>query len=133
MHDWLRSRRFLVAAVAPWVLLYLILPQMHQRYLMWAAGISSLLAGMGASGVLLHLLITALAWGMMAHTMLEDWWIHLPYSRSREKPFFLDFFERTHPDLAWMLGLLAAILLYLAITTGRRRPALLASPGLGLD
>src|SRR5262249_24393032 len=39
-----RDARFLVAMVAPWVIMYCLLPQMMGRYLVWGAAASALLA-----------------------------------------------------------------------------------------
>jgi hypothetical protein len=57
-----RDPRFLVAVAAPWVLLFLLLPNMKERYLMWGAGLTALGTGMGWSMVLVHALVTLVAW-----------------------------------------------------------------------
>lgn len=57
-----RDPRFLVAVVTPWVLLFLLLPNMKERYLMWGAGLTALGTGLGWRMVLVHALVTLVAW-----------------------------------------------------------------------
>ncbi|HSV14913.1 MAG TPA: hypothetical protein VLI90_11675, partial [Tepidisphaeraceae bacterium] len=36
------SPRFLIAVTAPWIVMFAVLPQMHERYLMWGAALSAM-------------------------------------------------------------------------------------------
>jgi hypothetical protein len=67
-----RDPRLLLALATPWILFFALLPQMHQRYLVWGAAITALAIGVDISLALLHGVITAAAWGMQAHSMLKD-------------------------------------------------------------
>ncbi len=99
-----RSPRFLVAAIAPWLLAYLLLPQMHERYLIWAAGMTAVLAAFSPAYLLIHLALTAVAWALMALPMLA--------SQPQFAPGWLKFIPQITPDVAWALFVIGAILLY---------------------
>jgi hypothetical protein len=109
------DRRFLVAMAAPWVLFYILLPQMHGRYLIWGAAMSALLAaesvGLGLLGMIISIIA---ALGMITNQYnFETGWDPANYQRLMS----------IRPHLGWMLLLAGAILLYLAIVprTFRRR------------
>jgi hypothetical protein len=98
-----RDPRFLLAVIGPWVFMFALMPQMHERYLLWAAAATAAWAALGIAPLLLHLFITAVAWAMMAHVMLNfdrDW-----------SPAWLEFLRGTHPGVAWGLLVAAAALL----------------------
>jgi hypothetical protein len=107
------DRRVLIALVAPWVLLFAVLPQMHQRYLMWAAGVSALCVGVSFGFTLLHVLISAIAWSMIAHTMLK--------ANTRFDRDMYELIRGTYPGIAWAVLLAALIFLYAALVPGVRR------------
>ncbi len=94
---------WLLAMTAPWLCMFALLPQMHERYLLWAAGVSALWLVMGMSGLWLHLTITALAWGHMAHAMLgidKKW-----------SPALLKLVHGCWPDIAWATVTLTGVVL----------------------
>ena len=53
--------RVLVALSAPWLLFAALLPQMHERYLVFAAAVTAVAASAGLGPALLHLLISGAA------------------------------------------------------------------------
>lgn len=112
VQDRRRDPRVLIALVAPWVLFFALMPQMHQRYLVWGAALTALAAGVNGGLTLLHLVVTAVAWGMQAHTQL------------RERPQFAqktyNFLQSTYPDTGWLVLLCAAIFLYFALMPRRQ-------------
>ncbi len=97
------DRRLLVALSVPWVMLFVLLPQMHQRYLLWGAAISGVAAVVGSGPLLLHLLTSAAAAAMMLHTLVD---------RRRGWENLNRILDGTHPDMAWLLALLALLWLY---------------------
>lgn len=99
--------RWLLAAVGPWVFMFTLMPQMHERYLLWGAACSAVWVALGVGPTLLHLGVTALAWIMMATPMLG-------HDRSWA-PGWFDALDRTHPDKAWALFVLAAALVLLTL------------------
>jgi hypothetical protein len=97
------------------VLFYILLPQMHGRYLIWGAAMSALLAaesvGLGLLGMIISIIA---ALGMITNQYnFETGWDPANYQRLMS----------IRPHLGWMLLLAGAILLYLAIVprTFRRR------------
>src|SRR5207253_2134445 len=99
-----RDPRMLVALVTPWLLMFALLPQMHERYLVYAAAVSVLAAGVDLGLTLLHLLVTAIATVMIAQGML--------LKKPDFAPAWLRFVNGTHPDVGWLVLLCAAIFLY---------------------
>ncbi len=95
--------RVLIALAAPWVLLVALVPQMHERYLVWGAAATALFAGVGVGFTLLHLAITAVAASFMLASMTNsnpDWWPELT--------------RLTHglqPDIGWAVVLAAGVCL----------------------
>jgi len=56
-----RDTRLLLALAAPWVVMFAVMPQMHERYLMYGAVIASACVATGTGDTLICLLLTALA------------------------------------------------------------------------
>jgi hypothetical protein len=107
IHDQRRESRFLASMVAPWLLFFVILTQMHGRYTIWAAGISALLAGVGPGMALLGVIVSVVSWlGIVQNQLLfsRDW-----------SPDTLSLLGRADPSLAWILVLAALIYLYYAV------------------
>jgi hypothetical protein len=59
--------RFLAAIIAPWIAFYALLPQMHDRYLVWGAGLSAVVVALGVGIKLQQLVISQATWINMAH------------------------------------------------------------------
>jgi hypothetical protein len=125
------DRRLLVAVVAPWVLFFVILGQMHERYLLWAAALSAALVAVDLGYLLLHLFLTAASWIQIIHIMVWNssgyWrtlWSHpQPGAIAPRWCYRLYLWAvATHPDLAWGLAAAAALLLYQAIASRRPVP-----------
>ncbi len=67
-----RDSRVLIAMVMPWLLMFALLGQMHERYLMWGAIISAVALGVSVRLSLLHFIISAASTTMIVHVMLID-------------------------------------------------------------
>ena len=68
--------RLLACLAAPWVLLYAVMPQMHERYFVFAAAITAAPAVLIPEFLLLHLAITGLSLlAMIPLKFLPDWLI----------------------------------------------------------
>jgi len=102
------SARTLIALVAPWVAFFALMPQMHERYLLWGAALTSVAVACGLGLTLLHLVITALAVLPTLHTML-----HMDPAYA---PKWLDFISRTHPGIGWMVLTAAAICVFAGLS-----------------
>lgn len=114
MHDRRGSSSTLIAMIAPFVLSFAILPQQHERYLLWAAVFSVAVVGISLPFTLLHLLITAIS-----ATMIFQW---LGDQNPSFSPSLVGFVDGTNPGLAWMVLLIAAIYLYRAVVPDRPLP-----------
>jgi hypothetical protein len=102
-----RDTRFLMAFVTPWLFMFLLLPQMNCRYLIWAAAMTALLPGVDWGVTLLGILVSLIAWAQMAERMLMN------YSWSNRDT--LRMLEETEPQFTWMLLLIAIIFLYVML------------------
>jgi hypothetical protein len=121
--------RFLVAITAPWLLLFAFLPQMHERYLVYAAGVGCTMVGAGLGVTLIDLLLIAQAWLMMFHPMLTGPVRHTSWAAkgstvSSFLPFGIGsqtivnlwkFMQGMHPDSGWMVVVSALILVSLVL------------------
>ena len=67
-----RDPRLLIAIVMPWLLMFALLGQMHERYLMWGAVISAVALAVNVRLSVLHFIISLASLTMIAHVMLID-------------------------------------------------------------
>ena len=104
-----RDPRFLAAVSSPWVLMFALLPQMHERYLVFAAGISAMLAAVGVLPCIMHLVLTALSWNAMLQALPKE---GLP-------PWLRDV-SLFYPDSGWFVLGASVVLLWYALTPSRR-------------
>ena len=67
-----RDPRLLIAIVMPWLLMFALLGQMHERYLVWGAVISAVALGANLRLSVLHFIISLASLTMIVHVMLID-------------------------------------------------------------
>jgi hypothetical protein len=67
-----RDSRVLIAVTAPWLLMFALLGQMHERYLVWGAVISAVALGVSLRLSIIHFIISAGSTAMIVHVMLID-------------------------------------------------------------
>jgi len=67
-----RDPRVLIAIAAPWLLMFALLGQMHERYLMWGAVLSAVALGVSFRLSAIHFIISAASVAMIVHVMLID-------------------------------------------------------------
>jgi hypothetical protein len=129
-----RDPRILVALTAPWLMFFCFPVQIHERYLLYAAGIAAITAGAGVGPALLGVMLSAFTWIMTMHVMIGSQG-HRGTSAFGERladafpalfdssigPTLQRFIVNTHPDIAWAILLCAAIYLYLALAPSRGR------------
>jgi hypothetical protein len=106
-HSRRNSVGVLIALAAPWVLMFALVGQLHERYLMWGAAMTAAFVAVSFGMTLLHLLTTALALAPMMLSLLPR--------DPKFAPKWFFFIRGLHPDIGWMVLLLAAIYLYLAV------------------
>lgn len=108
-----KSPRLLVAVVAQWVVMYAVLGQMHERYLMYGAAFAATLVAVSFGMTLMHLLLTAISAAGMWHTMergIPDGW-YLPEVGRWIYPML--------PGAGWMVLLIAAFFIVYALMPER--------------
>lgn len=71
LRDRARDANVLVGFAAAWTALYALMPQMHERYLVWGAAMSSLLVARSIGGLFVCLAISALQSAMLLCSMIE--------------------------------------------------------------
>ena len=102
----------LLALFAPWVFMFTLLPQMHERYLLWGAALGAAAVGVSFSLTMLHLVLSVLSTGMIAYVML-----------SRNPNFAPKLFEFLHQHQVlsdWLVVGSAAFLLWALIRPRRK-------------
>jgi hypothetical protein len=67
-----RDPRSLIAITAPWLLMFALLGQMHERYLVWGAVVSAVTLGVSLRLSIIHFIISAASTAMIVHVMLID-------------------------------------------------------------
>src|SRR6266513_1064254 len=67
-----RDPRVLIAITAPWLLMFALLGQMHERYLVWGAVVSAVALGVSVRLSMIHFIISAASTAMIVHVMLVD-------------------------------------------------------------
>jgi len=67
-----RDPRVLIAITAPWLLMFVLLGQMHERYLVWGAVVSAVALGVSVRLSIIHFIISAASTVMIVHVMLVD-------------------------------------------------------------
>lgn len=103
------DRRFLLVPGATCLLMFALLPQMHERYLLWGAMATALAVGVSGGMTLLHLMLTAFAFEMIVPYVLER--------DPRLLPGLHRFFAGVFPGDSWAVLLCAAVFLYQILKT----------------
>jgi hypothetical protein len=67
-----RDPRVLIAMTAPWLLMFALLGQMHERYLVWGAVVSAVALGVSLRLSIIHFVVSAASTAMIVHVMLID-------------------------------------------------------------
>ena len=67
-----RDPRTLIAIATPWLLMFALLGQMHERYLMWGAVVSAVALGVSIRLSIVHFIISVVSTAMIMHVMLID-------------------------------------------------------------
>src|SRR5206468_7840726 len=67
-----RDPRALIAIATPWLLMFALLGQMHERYLVWGAAVSAVALAVSIRLSIVHFIISAASMAMIVHVMLVD-------------------------------------------------------------
>lgn len=110
-----RDPRVLIAIAAPWLLMFALLGQMHERYLVWGAVVSAVALGVNVRLSIIHFIISAASTAMIVHVMLIDKKLD-PTLRA------IDVLHGIRPYASFLV--LACVAIYLWDALGLRIPAL---------
>jgi len=113
MHSRRNDRRFLVALVVPWLVFPIIMCQMGGRYPIWASAISAAMVAVSLELSLLHVLLAAASFAMVAKQLCN-------YDQTRW-PQMLQLMNPTFPGMGWMMLLITAIFFVAALVPSRKR------------
>jgi len=102
------------AIAAAWTLLYALLPQMHERYLLWAAALTCLVAPLSLNGLLAHAALTAVCATHVWHDMVASRGQQATYPTSYALA------EGLHPGVGWAVLAIGVAMLARAWTDGGR-------------
>ncbi len=67
-----RDPRVLIAIATPWLLMFGLLGQMHERYLVWGAVVSAVALGVSIRLSIIHFILSVASTAMIVHVMLID-------------------------------------------------------------
>ena len=67
-----RDPRVLIGIAAPWLLMFALLGQMHERYLVWGAVVSAVALGVNIPLSIIHFILSMASTAMIIHVMLID-------------------------------------------------------------
>jgi hypothetical protein len=136
-HSRNRDPRLLIAIATKWLLMFALLGQMHERYLMWGAVVSAVSLGVSLRLSAVHFIISAMSTAMIVHAMLID-------KKLETTLRVVDLFRSVRPYASGLLLLCVAVCLWDTVSTrvpvfqrGRRQarpeevPALSLGPAPG--
>ena len=121
-----RDPRFLLAVAAPWVAMFAVMPQMHQRYLLWGAALTSMSVAVSPGLIAVNVLLAVVSAGQEMYSMADEPGPDSPRWRAAHA----DAVRAVHwwtPGMGWAVVAIACLLVYLAAAPG----AAAARPGRG--
>jgi len=95
-HTRRHDARALMAMAAPWLIMFALLGQMHERYLMWGAVVSAVALGVNVRLSAFHFLISLASSAMIVHVLLAD-------KKLDSTLRTLDVLEKARPYASWIV------------------------------
>lgn len=114
-HSRNRDPRLLIALATPWLLMFALLGQMHERYLMWGAIASAVALGVSARLSVVHFVFSVASTSMIVHVMLIDKKIGTTLA-------LIQFFDRITPYASSLVLLCVALYLKESLFPGTFTP-----------
>jgi hypothetical protein len=108
-----RDPRMLVAFAVPWLVMFAILGQMQERYLLWGGVVSALALGVSMRTATVSMLLSLASTAMIAHVMLRD------KNLATTMPL-IHFLDNIRPYAPWLI--LASVGLFFWETISTRAP-----------
>ena len=118
-HARTRDPRLLIAIAAPWLIMFALLAQMHERYLLWGAVLSAVALGVSVRLTVLHFLFSAMSVTMITYVLLLD-------KKLGPTLTTIDFLERMRPMASWLL--LGCTAIYFREVLSNRAPIFRPQP-----
>lgn len=118
-HTRRRDPRLLIAVATPWLLMFALLAQMHERYLLWGAVLSAVALGVSLRLSLLHFLFSAMSATMITQVLLMDKKLGPTLST-------IDFLESLRPMAS--VALLVSVAIYFREVLSERKPTYRPKP-----
>ncbi len=112
-HARARDPRLLIALITPWLLMFALLAQMHERYLLWGAVLSAVALGVSARLSVIHFVFSLMSATMITQVLLMDKKLGPTLST-------IDFLERLRPLASGLL--LFCVAIYFREALSRRAP-----------
>ncbi len=112
-HERRRDPRVLIALATPWLLMFALLGQMHERYLLWGAVLSAVALGVSLPLSLLHFVLSAMSAAMITDVLLLD-------KKLSSTLGAIHLLERARPLASWLL--LVGVGIYFWEVLSRSRP-----------
>lgn len=97
-----RDPRLLIAVATPWLLMFALLAQMHERYLLWGAILSAVALGVSVRLSVVHFVFSTMSATMITQVLLMDKKLGPTLST-------IDFLERLRPFASGLLLVCVAI------------------------
>jgi len=108
-----RDPRMLIAFAVPWLVMFAILGQMQERYLLWGGVVSALALGVSVRTAIISMLLSLASTAMIAHVMLRD------KNLTATMPL-IHFLDSIQPYAPWLI--LAGVGLFFWETISTRAP-----------
>lgn len=118
-HARARDPRLLIAIVTPWLLMFALLAQMHERYLLWGAVLSAVALGVSLRLSVVHFLFSMMSVTMITQVLLMDKKLGPTLST-------IDFLERARPIASGVL--LVCVAIYFREVLSNRAPLFRPNP-----
>lgn len=118
------DRRFLVAVIVPWLLLYTIPAQMHERYLLFAATCGAIVIGISVGAAAVMIFLTLLTFVQTTHSMMSANQLQYHMGHPFFNTDFHNFGESIKPEIGWAVVAITGVFFVSAFTRSHwRRPA----------
>jgi hypothetical protein len=108
-----RDPRMLVAFAVPWLVMFAILGQMQERYLLWGGVVSALALGVSMRTAIVSMMLSIASTAMIAHVMLRD------KNLVATMPL-ISFLDSIRPYAPWLI--IAGVALFFWETISTRAP-----------
>ncbi len=119
-----RDPRLLIALATPWLLMFALLGQMHERYLLWGGVVAAVSLGVSVRTTVLNFVISAASTAMIVHVMLMD-------KKLEATLPVIAMFDRARPFASWIV--LICVALYFWETLSTRAPLFKGERGRSRD